>query len=164
MTARDCSRHETVPVPPMATGTDFADYVDSRWPFKATAFGDQAENNIGRIALFYSEDLGARDVVDGRRLPSAPAHLSRSCQPCQLSIEDGEARVALPIAKHDGAKATSRLSSPFRRRGRDIRGVNTESADPRGVRYKSSTTFLRHRRWSVIYLSGRPSIAILYSW
>lgn len=134
VTARDCPRHETVPHRWPQVFTDFADYVDSRWPFKVTTFGDQAENNIGRIALFYSEDLGARDVVDGRRLPSAPAHLSRSCQPCQLSIEDGEARVALPIAKHDGAKATSRLSSPFAGEDETFAGSTRESAGTPPIR------------------------------
>lgn len=49
---------------------------------------------LGRLGGAGDDD----DVfVDGRRLqPSAPAtHLFRSCQPCQLSIEAGEARYRL---------------------------------------------------------------------
>lgn len=141
VTARDCPRHETVPRR-WPQVRDFADHVDSRqWPFKATTFGGRTENNVGQIALFYSEDSGARDVVDGRRLPSASVP-----QLSTVSIEHrgrGGARRAIDCKtrRSKNLRRDCRRRSPARtRHSRGQHGIRRDPADPRGARYKSSST------------------------
>lgn len=123
----------------------------------------RAENNLGR-SLYFTRKTRERETGEGY----AECTGASVPQLSTVSIEHrgrGDAR-RVTDCKTRRSKRCAAIVVAIRRRGRDIRGstgIRRNPADPRCDVQIIIILASEMKRYISIYLSGRPSIAILYS-